>query len=60
MIGGKDDRQTLSSVEKLDCDTEQWSYVRAIPLKLFDHAAAVCDDKVGLLYIGRKKMSVKV
>ena len=55
MIGGKDDRQTLSSVEKLDCDTEQWSYVRAIPLKLFDHAAAVCDDKVGSLYIGRKK-----
>ena len=57
MIGGKDDRQTLSSVEKLDCDTEQWSYVRAIPLKLYDHAAAVCDNtcKVGLLYIGRKK-----
>ena len=46
MIAGKDDRQTLSSVEKLDCDTEQWSYVRAIPQKVFDHAAAVCDGKV--------------
>ena len=46
MIAGKDDRRTLSSVEKLDCDTETWSYVRSIPQKTWDHAAAVCDGKV--------------
>lgn len=46
MIGGRDDKQVLKSVERLDCQEEKWSYVRAIPKKTHDHAAAVCDGKV--------------
>ena len=46
MIAGKDDRQSLSSVEKLTCDTETWSYVKALPQKIWDHAAVTCEGKV--------------
>ncbi|XP_045204928.1 kelch-like protein 26 isoform X3 [Mercenaria mercenaria] len=45
-IAGKDDRQTLKSVEKLDCHNEEWSYVKPLPRKLFDHAAVACNGKV--------------
>lgn len=46
MIGGRDDKQVLKSVERLDCLQETWSYVKPIPVKTYDHAAAVCDGKV--------------
>ena len=34
VIGGKDNKQTLSSVEKLDCQTNTWSYVKPLPKAL--------------------------
>lgn len=45
-IAGRDDKQVLKSVERLDCEAETWSYVRALPRKLYDHAAAVCEGKI--------------
>ncbi|WAR00602.1 KLH13-like protein [Mya arenaria] len=45
-LGGKDDKQVLRSVERLDCDKETWSYTRPLPYKLYDHAAVVCGGKI--------------
>ena len=60
MIGGRDDKQVLKSVERLDCMQETWSYVRAIPKKTYDHAAAVLAGKVRLLYILVKRNTRKL
>ena len=45
-MGGKDDRQILRSVERLDCDTETWDYAHPMPHKVYDHAAAVLGGQV--------------
>ncbi|KAL3879178.1 hypothetical protein ACJMK2_031487, partial [Sinanodonta woodiana] len=46
VVGGKDNQQSLSSVEMLQCDKVQWTYVRQLPNTLYDHAATVCNNKM--------------
>ncbi|KAL5012419.1 hypothetical protein ScPMuIL_010970 [Solemya velum] len=46
VIGGKDDRKSLSSVERLDCWKEYWDYMRPLPKASYDHAAGVVAGKI--------------
>ncbi|KAK3099577.1 hypothetical protein FSP39_006430, partial [Pinctada imbricata] len=46
VIGGRDNKQSLSSVEKLDCKSNTWSYVRPIPQALNSHCAVTYKDKI--------------
>ncbi|XP_069130320.1 kelch-like protein 26 isoform X2 [Argopecten irradians] len=46
VIGGKDNKQPLASVEKHDCDEGVWYYVKPLPKPLYDHAAAAADGKI--------------
>lgn len=49
-IGGRDsDGHELSSVERLNCATETWSFIKALPKKLYSHGAAVCKGKVCII-----------
>ncbi|KAJ8298159.1 hypothetical protein KUTeg_024690 [Tegillarca granosa] len=46
VIGGKDNRQPLASVEALKNDEGKWKYVKPLPKPLFEHAAAACGGKI--------------
>ncbi|XP_060065248.1 kelch-like protein 26 [Ylistrum balloti] len=46
VIGGKDNKQPLASVEKHECEEGMWYYVKPLPKPLYDHAAAVAEGKI--------------